>query len=138
MLAEDKSIANPTLQGRLQSFLDKGPSLPAKGLIFLIRHLRRTTCPGSGKETCYLLYPTAKDQKGSPRILENVRILLHLDIQIFKLGQTILQGHSRLWKGLFKLVSRSRKGFPGDKETVNQCLCSRAARCNTTIDSLHL
>jgi hypothetical protein len=70
-------------------------------------------CPGSGEETGYLLHPSG------PRFLGSSRILSHLDIQIFKPGQTTLQGDSRLWKGPSKLGTRLRKGFPGNKETVN-------------------
>jgi hypothetical protein len=94
--------------------------------------------PGFGEETDYLLHPTAKDQKGSLRILGSGKILSHLDTWIVKPGQTTLQGNSRLQKGPSKLETRPRKGFPGDKETVSECPCARAARCNMTIQSLHL
>jgi hypothetical protein len=138
MLGGNEGIASPTLPGRLQSFLDKDPSLPATGPIPQVHHLRRMTCPGSGEETGHLLHSTAKDQKGSPGILGSSRILLHLDTWIFKPGQATLLGHSRLQKGPSNLGTRPRKGLPGDKEAVNQRPCTRAARYNTTIQSLHL
>jgi hypothetical protein len=64
------------------------------------------------------------------------QILSHLDTWIFDPGQTTSQGHSRLQKGPSKLGTKARKGLPGDKETVNQCPCARAAGCNATIQSL--
>jgi hypothetical protein len=90
ILGEDKGIASPTLRGRLQSFLEKGSSLPAKGPIPQIHHLRGMMHPRSREETSYLLHPSVEDQKGGPRILGGSRILLHLDTQIFKPVQTTL------------------------------------------------
>jgi hypothetical protein len=116
----------------------KKPKFASKRSNTLDCHLRMTMHLGSGEETDYLLHPTDEDQKGSPRILRSGRILLHLDTWIFKPGQTTLQGHSRLWKRSFKLGTRQRKGFPGDKETDNQHPCTRAARCNMTNQSYHL
>jgi hypothetical protein len=95
-------------------------------------------CPRSGEETGHLLHSTAKDQKGGLRILGSRRILSHLDTRVFKPKQPTLQGHKRLWKGPSKLGTKPRKGLPGDKETVNQHPCTRATRCNTTIQSFHL
>jgi hypothetical protein len=113
--------------------------LPARGPIPQTHHLGRMTYPGSREETGYLLHPSAKDQKGVLKILGSSRILLHLDTQIFKPGQTTLWSHRRLLdKRPSKLGTRPRKGFPGDKETVNQRPWGRAARCNMTIQSLHL
>jgi hypothetical protein len=85
-----KELFSLTLQSRLKSFLKKGPSLSARGLIPWVHHFRGTTCSRSGEETDHLHHSTAKDQKGGPRIPGSGRILLHLDTRIFKAGQTTL------------------------------------------------
>jgi hypothetical protein len=74
MLGGDKGIASLSLLGRIQSFLEKGPTLPARGLIPWIHHLRGTMYPGSGEETGYLLHPSAEKQKEGMRILGSSRL----------------------------------------------------------------
>jgi hypothetical protein len=95
-------------------------------------------CPGTGEEAGCLLHLSAKDQTRGLRNPRSCRILSHLDTCTFKSGQTTLWGHSRLQKGPSKLGTWPRKGFPGNKETVNQHPCTKVARCNMVIWSLHL
>jgi hypothetical protein len=86
----DKGTGSLTLRGRLQSLLEKGPNLPTRGPIPWVHHLRGTVSPGSREEAGCLLHPSAKDQEGGLRIPESGRILPHVDIWIFKPGQTTL------------------------------------------------
>jgi hypothetical protein len=48
-------------------------------------------CPETAEEEGCLLHPSAKDQKGGPRIPRSGRILSHQDTWIFKPGQTLYE-----------------------------------------------
>jgi hypothetical protein len=134
MLEVYKGIASLTLQDRVQSFLEKGPNLPASGPIPWICHLRRMTSSGSGKQTGHLLHPTAKDQKKVQEFLGSAGFCC-----------IWIPGYSSLAKPLFETTAASGKdsvNWRPDQEKafqktkrLNQCTFTRAAGCNTAIQS---
>jgi hypothetical protein len=98
MLGGDEGIARLTLQGRLQSLLEKGPSLPASGLYLRFIILEGQCTPGLERKQVICSIPQSKTKREVQEFL-GAAGFCHIWIP----------GYSSLTKTLYKTTAGSGK-----------------------------
>jgi hypothetical protein len=129
MLRGDKGIASLTLQGRLQSFLEKGPNLAARGPIPQVHHFLG---PERKQDICSIPQPKTKRE-------------VHEFLGAAQFCRIWILEYSSLAKPLYEVIAGSGKdtlNWGPDQERVFQeikrLLASAPALWLSDVRSFHL